>query len=207
MTLIKSKPNFHIVESHTYGTDYEEFKKDFLNIDMSAKEVRTKHHLSNKVYNEYKDRVCEEVGITRKPSRPHPTLISNAVLHEMSNIVKAKSEGYHIIKKTHGDYHYLGRYPTLEVAKKVRDIFYENDWNPSLKNEMMEKYGVKVDLRKPALEKALKLYPEFEHQYLYSDKKVEEIRKEMGITSGIYRHLLGMIRDNHNIVYRGKRKA
>lgn len=48
-------------------------------------------------------------------------------------------KGYMIGKQVNGKYYYFGNYQSLETAKKVRDYFVENDWNPEERFKFMGK--------------------------------------------------------------------
>ena len=200
-----SKPQFNLIEGNYYTTDYEEFKKDFLNPNLSKKDVITKHGLSEGSYNEYKDKVREETGISRKPTKHSFTHISRSPVNPMSNIRKSpKCDGWFIEKTIDGKKHYLGRYETLETAMKVRDIFYQHGWDVSLKDKLIVEYGI-TSYKTPALYRAMELYPKFEDLYLNSDLTIKQIKEKLGISYRVYSHLLKMIRKNHGILYRSRR--
>ena len=187
---------FTIVEGRYPTVDYEEFKKDFLNEDMLVEDIRRKHELSPSRYNELRAKVCEDLGISRKPTRGHSILKHyNKYFPENMNIQKAYTGGYYIVKVKNKKTLRFGRYEDIETARMVRDKLAESDWDLAVGDELMEKYAIKNDSL--AKNRAKSLYPKFEEVYFHSDLSMSEILKKYHISSNLYGILLNMIKKNY----------
>lgn len=192
-----TKPNFKIVEGGYPTVDYETFKKDFMNPDILAGDLRKKYGISPKKYRELSHQVYEEEGISRKPSRSHSILkhYDNLVSTENMYIRKAPTGGFRIVKVWDYKAHYFGRYPDIETARMVRDALVESDWDLNVRDEMVLKYSVKPS--NLAYHKAKSMFDKFEELYFHSDLKISEILKKYHISSSIYGYLIQMIREKY----------
>ena len=197
---MSEKVNFRIVENPRVGIDYENFKKDFLNPHISKDELIEKYELTMGRYMDYRARVKEETGLSKKP------FIYNG---GRSNSLGSGSEyirkinGYYTVVKTfkYNAKNY-GSFDDYETAVMVRDKLVESNWDETLAFELKQKYGRKR--RKPALEKAEEIYDEFKKYYFDTSIPLKQVFKELGITQSMYSYLLNMIQDEYNINRRCK---
>ena len=192
-----TKPNFKIIEGDYSTVDYETFKKDFMNPDILAGDIRKKYGISPKNYRKLSHQVYEEEGISRKPSRSHSILkhYDNQVSTEDMYIRKAPTGGFSIVKVWDYKSHYFGRYPDIETARMVRDALVESKWDLNVRDEMILKYSVKP--ANLAYRKAESMFDKFEELYFHSDLKISEILKKYHISSAIYGYLIQMIRKKY----------
>ena len=196
----KERPNFNIIEGHTVELDYGEFKDDFLNPYFLAKDVRKKYGLSIKQYMVFRDKVLDETGLTRKPTKNQ-----YRVLEDLPSDLKyfctqhiSECNGLYIIRKSiNYSMKYYGRYEDYDTAVMVRDKLIECDWDEEVAKDLKTIYGKKRLF--PALEKAKEVYDEFEYRYFYDrDTNIEDILKEMDLGRRTYSYLIMMLRANHN---------
>ena len=196
---VKERPTFRILEGYKPDVDYEEFKKDFLNPFILVKELREKYGMSDRVYNEYRERVLKETGLWMKPSKAHKKFIKGVPISRECKCAEYIQEinGDFVVVKTRGYItKYFGRYEEYETAKKVRDTLLENNWNEELGEELKALYG-KKHLR-PAFEKAKEVYDAYETRYFFDrEHTLEEIKQELGIKGRMYEYLLLMLKDKH----------
>ena len=183
---------FRIIENYEPRVDYEEFKKDFLDVNLRAKDLKKKYGLSKKKWDEYRNKVCEETGLTRKPRNAGS---SYGMMHDMK-FIRVYPNRYIIAKEIDHYVHYFGSYENLDCAKQVRDILIANDWDIDLGYRLKKKYSQTKTL-KPARIKALKMYDEFEELYLHSDMLIRDIQKKLELTSTMYRHLMDELHRIH----------
>ena len=192
-----TKPNFKIVEGDYSTIDYETFKKDFMNPDILAGDLRKKHGISSKQYRRLSHRVYEEEGISRKPSRSH-SILKHYETHVSTEDIYIRSSpagGFFITKVWDYKTHYFGRYPDIETARMVRDALVESNWDLSVRDEMILKYSVKP--ANLAYRKAESMFDKFEELYFHSDLKISEILKKYHISSTVYAYLIRMIRKKY----------
>lgn len=194
----KPRPNFRIVENYEPQVDYEEFKKDFLNPLMLKSDLRKKHDISDNQYNRYRERVLKETGLSRKPSTCHHTDMGKVMTcnHPNAEFIVKVGDCYVITKTIKGKVHYFGRYKDYATAKMVRDKLYKANWDKSLGEELKQIYG--MVRKKSALDKAKKVYNEFEDRYFNDlDTTVSNILDDLGASGSAYRYLLMFLRENH----------
>ena len=201
MSLSKPKPVFRVVESVGDDVDYESFKEDFLNPHISVKELIEKQGISKAKYREYREKVCEETGLMQKPVyyiRYHGA--NQVKMLEDTSYMEKKDNGWIIVKNRNYKSHYYGRYKDLETARMVRNKLIECDWDEKIASELREKYAEKPP--RPAYDRAVKLFDEYENLYLNSNFTVTEIIKMMKLTNRTYYHLTQMMREKHGEIHR-----
>ena len=195
----KKRPNFRIVEGHTSDVDYEEFKRDFLNPYFLVEDIKKKYGISSRKYNNYREKVLKETGLWRKPSVAQHKSLDGTILDgncRYSEFIQNVNDDFLVVKTIDYNTHYYGRYSDYETAVKVRDILMENNWDEKLGKELKQIYG-KKRLR-PSLKKAQEIFEEYEYKYFNEkDRKLVDIREEMGITKTIYRYLLLLLHEKH----------
>lgn len=202
----EAKPVFNIIEGYVPDVDYEEFKEDFINPHILVSEIREKYNISQRVYNEYRDRVLKETGLWKKPNIAHQRFIKGVPLtsnYKSAEYIREIKGDYVVVKTIGYDTRYYGRYEDYETAKKVRDVLVENNWNQDIGMELKELYG--KHRLKPSLDKAKEVFDEFEKRYFFDrDTLIVDIREEMDISMRTYQYLLMMLRNKHgNGVKRG----
>lgn len=184
--------NFVVVEGVTNTLDldeiYEDFKKDYLNPNYTADQVRRKHNLEPRDYKTLNNRVREETGLKKKPT------LMNSFADGTTNIYKLKN-CYGIRKYIDGELTYFGYYPDMDTAMMVRDKLYEAQWDKSVGDKLYEEYG--VDKGNYHHEDISKLLPEFKHLYADVPTHVEDIYKKLRIGGGTYTLLLRMLREKY----------
>ena len=201
MSVRTDKPNFRIIENYEPDVDYEEFKKDFLNPMILKDELIKKYDISNKVYCRYRDKVLDETGLLKKPSCTQPDRIKPSLAQRNSEFIKKVGDFYVVAKRIRYTNYYFGRYSDYDTAKMVRDRLVESNWDLALGDELKKLYALKR--HKPALEKAKRLFDEFEKRYFFDDEHtLKEIFEEMNIEGSVYHYLLMMLREKHGRVKR-----
>ena len=121
--------NFRIIDGETnpHKDIYEDFKKDYLDENITKGEMLKKYGLNSNAYRHLKDRVMEETGVNRKVSRVRYT---NAWANYSRYIdYMKKSDKYRVSKMIMGKKHHFGLYKDLETAEYVRDRLEANDWS------------------------------------------------------------------------------
>ncbi len=117
-----SKLNFRIIEGGYEDIDYEEFKKDYMNLFISKSELLKKYQINHNRYLKYGNRVFEETGFKRSRG---VQIVNN------STNIRATGKRFRIDKEIRGRKLYCGTYDTFEEAKKVRDFLAEHLWSDS----------------------------------------------------------------------------
>lgn len=204
MSISSDKPNFRIIEGNVPQIDYEEFKKDFLDVTMLAPAIKKKYNMTKSQWRDYRQRVLDETGLTEKPHRNHRMGIEpniNSPFNHLTGMcynaryIQKRNNGYIIVKKIKGKAKYFGRYDDYDTAEMVRDKLLESNWDDALGIILKEKYG--VGRHNMGYAKAVKLFDEFEDKYFNSDERIVDIVSEMGISQRVYKFLLEMIREKH----------
>jgi len=194
MTSTKPRPNFNIVERKPTPVDYEQFKKDFLNPSIEAKQVRIKHNITHSEYREYRDRVLDETGLTRKPTYCGKNTRTD------SEFIRKQYDGFAIYKTVDGLPRYFGKYKNIDTAKTVRDRLVECDWDEDEADRLREEYSIRR--RRPAYDKAVEMFPEFEKHYFEKKHSIKEITEMMGLSDRQYLYLVQMIKEKYGKLYR-----
>ena len=207
-----SEVNFRIIEGYEPVVDYEEFKKDFIDPNIRADDIREKYGLSLKRWIAYRKRVCDETGLARKPSKNnHFRVFKNCFPARVVPVktghefIQEKNGSYCIIKTIGKRTYYFGRYITLDCAMKVRDKLVECNWDYETGKRLASKYG--RDRLRPAKIKALKMYDEFEDLYINSNKLITTIQSELGLTNRMYMYLIEELYNRHGKMSRTKIRA
>lgn len=190
MSSTKERPVFRIVEKVTPDVDYESFKKDFLDPNVTVDELSERYSLAPSDYREYRDRVLSETGLERKPA-----FHGRDIKIRDETYITRRYNGYDVFKHINGKYKFFGKYKDLGTARFVRDKLIESNWDEGVAEELKKKYLSKRI--KPARKRALRCFDEFDDYYMNSDYSINEIKEIMGITTGVYSHLLSMMRDKY----------
>ena len=190
-----SSINFNIVERTPTVIDYECFKKDFLNPNISVDNLRELYNLTRAEYRHYRDRILEETGLSRKPAKyGRDTQITG------DEFIQNRYNGFAVVKTTDNVTKWYGRYKDLETARYVRDKLVESGWDDIVGYKLKEKYALKR--MKPSESKAEQCYSEFKELYFDSEYTIAEIREIMGLTHRVYLSLLAMIKKEYGRLYR-----
>lgn len=112
--------NFRIIENYNEDKLYEDFKRDFINPEVTQKDIKEKYDMGNGKYAKLRKRVCGELGLKRKPSKPNIR----------KHIIKYYDK-WVIRKKIDGDLKYFGTFKNFEDAQKVRDELVKCGWDKS----------------------------------------------------------------------------
>lgn len=200
--MTSTKPTFRIVEYTPPVVDYEEFKKDFLDCEMTIPMIKEKYNLSKSEFNDYRRMVLDETGLKRKPYCQYLDPLNT----KQYEFIYQNSRGDYIVHKTFKNKgtRYYGRYDDYDTARMVRDKLVESSWDDALGMYLRDKYA--LNRKKPSLDKALEHYDEFEDYYFNSPLPILEICDKMGIKQKEYRYLVAMIREKHGVYYRRSNK-
>lgn len=205
MSTVKEKPTFKIVENHLADIDYDEFKKDFLDPYMTAKEVKDKHDMTKGQWNEYRLRVLEEEHIDRKPSYTWGKMHYMWKTPKSCEYIQKTHNGYVIAKKwgsgEKSRSSFYGRYKDYDTAKYVRDKLVEADWDYTLAVMLMDKYAVSKRFVR-AMDKAEAIYEDFKYDYFHSPDYIKDVCKKYHIGDRVYQILLRMIRGETGVTHR-----
>ena len=121
---------FRVIEGGTdYDAFYLEFKKDFLNPEVTIENLMQKYGISRNRYNKLRQMVFDETGLVRKPQkygrdRPY---------------INSKGGKWAIIKRLNGAKVHFGSYDNLDTAMKIRDELQKVDWDKEQLAEIREK--------------------------------------------------------------------
>lgn len=178
----KNKLSFNIVEGDTFP--YEEFKKDYMDLEVSKERLLEKYELSIGRYNTQVKRVFEETGF-RRPRIQHGRTSDEVHITEIKN-------GYFkITKNMHGVSVYFGTYPNRETAYYVRDRLVEENWSDEAFHKYNKVYGncgPKSGVEfSPIKRDALKKYDKFKKLYYDPNFSVSDICKKLGFSKYQYK--------------------
>lgn len=135
--------NFRIVECNEKNDlegIYSEFKEDFLNPNITVSRLYSKYGLSYRKYSLLRERVLEETGLSKKPSKTMKNT-STSIITDNTYIRQYKSGYYYILKKINGKRHHFGYYNDLDTVRFVRDELIEHDWDIGYHDFLREKYN------------------------------------------------------------------
>ena len=124
-----SKPTFRIIEGEINPHDdiYEDFKADYLSIDITVDEMLEKYNISKNTYKHLRLRVAEETGVNRKMTANKFTRMWT---HQSRFIDHLKlRDKYRVAKVINGKYYHFGVYDDMDTAIYVRDKLEENNWS------------------------------------------------------------------------------
>lgn len=194
---------FRIIENYNDNFEeiYNDFKEDFINPDVKVAELKRKYDLSSSNYKQLRKMVFDETGLTQKPCKiggPHLPVTERRFIKQYPN-------GKCIIYKTvDGVKKSFGTYADLETAKYVRDLLIKYNWDADVARDLkLHHASSKV---KPALNKALKHYTEFEELYLNGDS-VDEITGKLGITTYQYNMLSRKVREKYGLLSKRQKRG
>lgn len=120
------KPTFTVVDGGSYNdVDYEEFKKDYMDITLSKKMILDKYDINHHKYLRYGKRVYKDTGFRRKAGvRPfNPKDNKN---------IRRSGNKYRIDKTINGRKVYCGTYDSLEYARKVRNFLVKHNYKDTM---------------------------------------------------------------------------
>lgn len=116
--------NFNIIEGYDDGVDIEEFRKDYLNVDLTRLQICEKWGITLKNYNKYRKRLVEAYGYGKRKvtSTGRPSLS-----YEYRYIYKY-TDGYHLMRTINGLLWTVGVFPSPAEAKFRRDELEQYGW-------------------------------------------------------------------------------
>ena len=126
-----SKPNFRIIEGGYDDVDFEEFKKDYMDMRVSKSDILKKYDLNHNKYLRYGNQVYKETGFKRRRG-------VNALLKPMQYIRCEKNGKYAIYKQIHGKKKYFGTWESLDDAKQIRNYLVEHKWTDTAINNVID---------------------------------------------------------------------
>lgn len=188
--------NFKVIEGDdSYLTEvYESFKEDFLNPDVTVKDLKNKYDLSNAKYKNLRCKVLDETGLENKPQTYHGRKVK---ITDKTYISSLPSGNYGVVKYIDGFKESFGTYYDYETARIVRDKLIENDWDMNLASELKKEYG--AGRPRPSVEKAKLVYDEFEELF-FKGVDMNEIIDELSINQYQYGVLSEMVRKEHGLL-------
>ena len=198
MSSTKERPVFHIVEGVKPDVDYESFKKDFLDPNQKVDDIKEKYNLSPSDYMEYRNRVLDETGLSKKPA-----FYGRDITIKDETYITRRYNGYDVFKHINGKYKFFGKYKDLGTARLVRDKLLECDWDEEVAEELKKKYL--PERVKPSRNIAVQRFDEFDDLYMNSSHTIKEIKEIMGISNSVYSHLLVLMKEKYGKLKRSGR--
>lgn len=133
---------FSIVEgdSNYLNTIYNDFKSDFINPEVTVKDLRVKYDLSKLNYRRLRDKVLAETDLKGKPSVTRRKY--NVMISDTTYIHKRPNGNFIVCKQFNGVKNNFGTYEDFETAKLVRDKLLKSDWDKSLGDELKKEYAL-----------------------------------------------------------------
>ena len=201
MTATKHRPTFRIIENPIDEIDMTAFEKDYLDPTLNAKDLRKKYSIGIFRYSSLAKEVREKHGLFKKPYQfkcadgSSPTF--NGKFLSNRRYIRKWRNTYSIQKTINGEKHTCGVFHDLETAQEVRDYLLNCDWDIDEFNRLKDKY--KYDRTAKCYNKAVEKYPIWKEFYFNSLMPMDEINKMLNITTKMYLHLVGMIRDEYGI--------
>ena len=184
-----SRPNFRIVE----GTDdfpYDDFIKDFQNLDLSRSYLQEKYGLSDGQYYSNSKYVKNETGFSR------PRGIYNKV---NSVYITKTGSGKYRVSKTVDNCRISGTFKDFKTAEMVRDIMVEWDWDMETMKNLRKIYGGKINkmtgnqYSTPLKNEALSKFKEFKKLYFKGEDSYYDIMVKLGFTKYMYQICLNKL--------------
>lgn len=126
--------NFNIIEGEQDNINYDKFKNDFLNPNMTINDLIKKYHISKNKYSKLRAKICDETGLKSKPSINN----NKRLLSTDTDYIHKHRGKFAIIKSFNKKRYYYGTYDNLEVAKKIRDKLVEYSWDKTQLNAIKE---------------------------------------------------------------------
>lgn len=183
-----SRPNFRIIENSASDVDMEELEKDYLDPKMEVKDICRKYDISRNRYNKLRKEIVKKTGVTHKP-----TLIGGRDIryNKLKHIHKIELSGkYRLTAYKDGKIHFYGNYDTLEIARNVRDLLMEHDWDRDYYNKVIKpQYNPNLDMSTPV---------GFENDFM-SGMSVIELREKYSLTQYQYRLIAMAIKQKHGL--------
>lgn len=113
--------NFRIIENPDDENLYNDFKKDFMDTSYSGLELMEKYGLGRTKYTSLRNKVCNELGLQRKPKK-----------EKSREYIVKNLDDWVIRKNINGKKVVFGSYSDLEIAMKVRDELVKCNWDKNL---------------------------------------------------------------------------
>ena len=96
----------------------DDFTKDYLDFELSNREIRDKYGLTWKEFKELSEEVKSDLGLSRRPKKP----IEGKFYYKTPT-------GFLIQKRINGVPEYLGHVKTEEIARKCVELCKKCGWN------------------------------------------------------------------------------
>ena len=162
------RPKFRIVEGCStteYDDIYEDFKADYLSVNITVNEMLEKYGISNNTYKHLRNRVAEETGVNRKMSKVR--FLNEWDFFSRYIDYMKKSDKYRVSKDVRGKQTHFGLYDDMDTAVYVRDKLEENDWSQETYKELKDELFGKVDER----DKFDRIYEDFKKDYVNGESR------------------------------------
>ena len=192
---LKAKPKFSIIESsyENYDGIYEDFKRDYLSVDITVNEMLDKYNLTPNQYRRLKNRVAEDTGVNRKLSR---NTTGSLWVYCDKYIDTHKSENkFKVSKVINNKTFFYGIYDSLEEARYIRDTLEANDWSDECYKELRhdlfgdESYQEKLD----------RVYEDFKKDFLIGES-MRYLTIKYDLTQDMYKVLSKSIRSEMGLI-------
>lgn len=192
---VKSKPKFRVVEGlpHIENSEiYEDFKADYLSVNITKKEMLEKYDISNNQYDQLRKKVAEETGVNRKASK---TQLTKVWTHHTRFIDYMKAiDKFRVSKFINGSHNHYGVYDDLDTAIYVRDRLEANNWSyQTYKDLRFELFGEEDN--KTKIER---IYNDFKKDWL-NGESMKFLTRKYKIGNNTYKVLSKMIRSETGI--------
>ena len=188
--------NYNIVENNDSYLNmiYESFKEDFINPNITVKELKDRYDLSTRKYNQLREKVLNETNLENKPyiNKGPANMITEDRYIFFNNHGRCS-----ICKTVNGVKKSFGTYKDYETAQEVRDILIQDNWDDDIALELKKEYG--AGRYSPSIEQAYEVYDEFEELFLEGiHSKI--IQEKLQINQYQYNKLSEKVRSEYGLI-------
>ena len=179
------KPTFKIVEQSD-DFPWEEFKKDYCEMQLSKREIMNKYNLSTSRYGTRARRVSRETGFTR----PQVYSPKREYIHRTAN-------GNYCVMKTINGHQKRITVIDFHTARDCLKRLDEAGWSDTVLNQLRDEYGLKHGwkargrINAPVKAEALSKYSEFKDLFFDVSLTIQDIIDTLGLS----RHQYNVLRD------------
>ena len=194
---VKTRPKFRIIEGGSQSEHediYEDFKADYLSVNITKKEMLKKYDISDNTYTHLKNRVAEETGVNRKMSKVK--YIRSWTHHSRFIDYMKKNDKYRVSKVIMGKKTHFGLYDDMETAMMVRDRLEKDNWSQKTYRQ------IRHELFDEPLEDPIKIeeiYDDFKKDFM-NGESVKFLTKKYHIGNWTYIGLSKKVRSEEGII-------
>ena len=182
--------NFKIVEREEFP--YEDFKRDYQDLRLSAQDLKDKYDLSPGRYYTKSKQVQKETGFHRMKGHRGG---------KYGKYIKKVKDKYYVYRNLpNGTIRYCGTYSDLTTARIVRSYLIEHDWSTEAVNYCKQFYGdydggwkEPTTLRVEAIDK----FDTFKEYFFDGEHTLQDILTELNFTKWQYRVCRDILLDEY----------